>query len=436
VRLDYASREPRAGTWTVDGRLLVLLLVGAGLRLGWIAHVPTDDAAIDRLPDQREYLELGRSLLNGDGLVFVDPRFTDTVYAYRAPAYPWLIALCQADLHVIRVVQALLDTLTILGAYILARRWLDKGPSVFAAFVVMINPFLIYFCGLILSETLFTAMLVWGMALLVMRRPADLNAAPRWGIAWWCGAILLSFSILVRPSAIALPVVLGIAAAFVNRDWRLPYDWRWTPPVATLMVLLTALVLLPWGWRNHRILGSWVWTTTNGGITLYDGLNPDATGASNQSFVRTMPQLRSMNEVDRSKYLADLAWQFVREHPDRALQLSIIKIARTISPIPLSEEYGRNPRTLIVAATYMIPLYVLVVMGLWLAPAGRSIKVYLLAPALYFIVAHSVSVGSLRYRIPADVPMTIIAAMGAASLKRRNDQIPMTNKAPMPNEQG
>ena len=30
-----------------------------------------------------------------------------------------------------------------------------------------VNPFLIYFSGLILSETLFTAMMVWGMVLLL-----------------------------------------------------------------------------------------------------------------------------------------------------------------------------------------------------------------------------------------------------------------------------
>ena len=71
-----------------------------------------------------------------------------------------------ADLRIIRVVQALIDTSTVLAAYLLARRWLSPRASLFAAFIVAINPFLIYFTGLVLSETLFIAMLAWGMALL------------------------------------------------------------------------------------------------------------------------------------------------------------------------------------------------------------------------------------------------------------------------------
>jgi 4-amino-4-deoxy-L-arabinose transferase-like glycosyltransferase len=351
-------------------------------------------------------------------------RFYDTVSAYRTPGYPYLVALCRGNVAVIRVVQSLLDTSSILAVYFLARRWLDKGPAIFPAVFTTLNPFLIYFCGLILSETLFTAMLIWGMALLVMRREADLRGAPRWGIAWWCGAILLALSVLVRPSAIALPVVLGIAAAFVNRHWRLPYDWKWCPPVACLMLVLTAAALLPWAWRNHNhpALKQWIWTTTNSGITLYDGLNPNATGASDQSFVRTMPQLRSLSEVGRSKYLSDLAWRFVREHPDRTIQLALIKLARTWSPMPLSSEY-QDKRLLVISLLYMVPLYVLVLVGLWRGPVARSIKVYLIAPAIYFSIAHMVSVGSLRYRIPADLPMTVIAALGVGALREQRASV-------------
>jgi hypothetical protein len=418
VALDYATREVKP-VRSVDGRIVVLLLLGAALRLSWIATLARDDTALTRLPDQREYLELGRSLVDGKGLIFVDVRFADTVAAYRTPGYPLLVALCRGNVHAVRVAQSLIDTSSILAVYLLARRWLDKGPSIFAAVLIAFNPFLIYFCGLILSETLFTAMLAWGTALLVMRRQADLRGQPRWGIAWWCGAVLLALSVLVRPSAIGLPVTLGIAAAFLNRHWRLPYDWRWCPPVACLMLVLTFLALFPWAWRNHRVLEKWIWTTTNSGITLYDGLNPDATGASDQSFVRTMPQLRSLDEIGRSRYLSDLAWQFVREHPDRAIQLAVIKVLRMWSPMPLSSDYQKDKRLIVISLAYMVPVYGLVLWGLWAGPFAKSIKVYLLIPALYFTVVHAVSVGSLRYRLPADLPMTIIAAMGASALPGR-----------------
>jgi hypothetical protein len=43
-----------------------------------------------------------------------------------------------------------------------------------------------------------------------------------------------------------------------------------------------------------------------------------------------------------------------------------------------------------------------------------SAKVLLIAPAVYLTVAAAASVGSLRYRIPAEVPMAVIAAAAPA----------------------
>lgn len=358
---------------------------------------------------------------------FVDARFADRVYAYRTPGYPLLVAILNGDLRAIRIAQALIDTSTVLAVFLLAGRWLARPGALLVSAIVALNPFLVYFCGLILSETLFTAMLAWGMTLLILRTEAASAVRFPRGVAWFAGLAILALSILVRPSAIGLPLLLSVVAAFVNRDRKLPYDRRWMPPVGTLALLVTLIVLLPWAWRNYRVVGAWVFTTTNGGITLYDGLHPDATGASDQRFVRSMPQLRGMNEVARSSYLADAAWRFVREHPRRALELAGIKIARTWSPVPLSAEYGRDRRTLVAAAVYMIPLYVAVVLGLWFAPASRSIKVYLMAPAVYFTIVHAVSVGSLRYRIPSDVPMAVIAGLAAQAwwLRARRERAPV-----------
>src|SRR5438034_9784831 len=130
---------------------LTLLLIGALLvRVGWVLHLPVDEQALGVLPDQIEYLQLGRNLLDKHSLQFYDERFDQTVRAYRTPGYPALLALCGANIRAIRVVQALLDTSTVLAAYVLARRWLSPNASLFAGLLVAINPFLIYFTGLIL----------------------------------------------------------------------------------------------------------------------------------------------------------------------------------------------------------------------------------------------------------------------------------------------
>jgi 4-amino-4-deoxy-L-arabinose transferase-like glycosyltransferase len=395
------NRAERATRWT----LAAILAIALTIRLAWVLTRPVEYAFADPLPDQQEYLDLGRSLRGGE-LSFSDPRFSQRVHAYRTPGYPILIALCNGDIATTRIAQAIIDTSTVLAAWLIARRWLTERASLFAALLVAFNPYLIYFTGLLLTETLYTSMLAWGMALLIAR-PVR---------AWLAGGAVLALSILVRPGTIALPLILGVIEPFANRRAQPPYLRRWPLPVGTTMLILTILALLPWGYRNHRVVGQWVWTSTNGGITAYDGFNPNATGASDQSFIESMPHVRRMTETDRDGYFRAEAEQFRRENPRRSLELALIKIGRTWSPRPLSDQFSR-PIYIAAAMGYSVPFYVLTLMGLLRAnQPPRAAKFLLIAPAVYLTLAAAASVGSLRYRIPAEVPMAVLASAGLFSL--------------------
>jgi 4-amino-4-deoxy-L-arabinose transferase-like glycosyltransferase len=389
--------------------LVLLLLVALVVRLGWGMTRPTDPASLAQLPDQREYLETARSLLRGEGLGFVDPRFDQRVYAFRTPGYPAFLALCGGNVRIIRAAQALLDTATVLAAFVLARRWLAEEAALIAALLVAFNPFLVYFSGLLLSETLFTAMLAWAMVLLAW--PGAVESIGRARLMWIAGLLLLALSILVRPGAIGLPVGLAILGAFLNRRTTRAYQLGslWPLPVGATALVATALVLLPWAYRNHRVLGQWVWTSTNAGFTVYDGFNPDADGSSRQGFVDEMPQLRRMDEVGRSDYLTGRARDYTDAHPGRITELALAKMARMWSPRPLSDDFSR-PIYVAVALLYGLPFFLVVIVGLFSPSLPGSAKVFLLAPAIYLTAVHAMSVGSLRYRIPAEVPMAVIAA--------------------------
>jgi 4-amino-4-deoxy-L-arabinose transferase-like glycosyltransferase len=360
-----------------------VLLTALALRAGWGLRQPSDPAGLSALPDQQEYLSLGRNLLAGAGLQFTDARFGQSVWAYRTPGYPLLVAACDADVRTIRLVQAILDSSTVLAVFLLARKWLTVELSLLAAAFVALDPLLIFFSGTILSETLFTAMLVWGIVLLFQGRATA-----------WAGGAILALAVLVRPSAILLPAILGLAA---NRK------------IAAAALGMTVLILLPWAMRNHERLGVWVWTTTNSGITRYDGFHPGATGASDQSFVRVMPQLKHMGEVERSQYLNRLADQFIRDNPAECAKLAILKIARLWSPVPLSMQFSR-PLYIMVCLAHSLPLLGLAIVAVPLPRLPRKAKLLLLAPALYFTVIHAASVASLRYRVPADPLLAVLAA--------------------------
>ena len=93
---------------------------------------------------------------------------------------------------------------------------------------------------------------------------------------------------------------------------------------------------------------------------------------------------------------------------------------------------------MIAGIAYWLPLMAMTaaaVVGMILRPAPLSplpdghrgsnfsggAAIYCLLPALYFTVVHGMSVGSLRYRVPADVPMAVVAASCvAAPISRRS----------------
>jgi 4-amino-4-deoxy-L-arabinose transferase-like glycosyltransferase len=387
---------------------MVILVVGVLLRLGWgISHEITE-AGLGGLPDQREYLSLGRNLLRGR-LEFFDARFEESVKAYRTPGYPMLIAACGGNVRVVQMVQGALDASVILAVFLVARVWMEEKGALIAALLVAMNPFLIYFSALVLSETLFVAMLAWGMVVLVVPRRAPIRII--------FGGLILALAVMVRPGAVLLPVILGAMGVMA----RPPSNGERVFAPAGTMVVLTLLVLLPWGVRNKVALGRWIWTTTNGGVTAYDGFNPDADGSSNQGFLAAMPWLKEMGEVERNDYLARKAVDYVRSNPVRAAELAVLHAARTWSPVPLSREYA-SARNVAVAAGYSVPLDLLVLLGIWRGKMPAAGKMFLLTPAVYLTVVHALSVGSLRYRLPAEVGMAVLAAAGVSYLLGRTEQ--------------
>jgi hypothetical protein len=181
------------------------------------------------------------------------------------------------------------------------------------------------------------------------------------------------------------------------------------------------IVLGVWSERNKRVLGERVWLTTNEGITRYDGFNPGADGSSDQGFLKGIPRLRDMDEVQRNNVLSEMAAAYIAAHPVRVGELAARKVARTWSPVPLSEQFG-SAKYVLAGVGYTLPFFLLVAIGVWVGPVGRNVTLVLLTPALYFTVVHAVSVGSLRYRVPAEPAMAVLAGAAVACLwKKRVD---------------
>jgi hypothetical protein len=177
-------------------------------------------------------------------------------------------------------------------------------------------------------------------------------------------------------------------------------------------------VMAPWWVRNAQVYGRFVPTALWTGASLYDGLNPRATGASSMNGFLSAPDIWPLGEEAQDAELFRRAVAFVREHPRRAVTLAAIKAARYWSPWPNADGF-RSPAVALVSALYNVPLLALTALGAWDRRRDPRALVLLAGPLLYFAALHMVFASSMRYRIPAAAPAMGLAAIGIARLPGR-----------------
>jgi hypothetical protein len=219
-------------------------------------------------------------------------------------------------------------------------------------------------------------------------------------------------SVMLRPGAAVLVVVTAVGLLIGRRALAR------RAAAAAMMVLMVVVGLLPWAARNRAVTGDWVWLTTRGGISLYDGLGPRATGASDLSYTKTMPEVQGLSEVEWDRYFKDRAWAEAKSDPGRVVCLAWKKLVRTWSPRPNVKAY-RQGAVATVSAAWMVSLIVLAVLGVWSRRRAMAAWGLMLLPVVVFTVLHMVFVGSVRYRVPTMPLVMVLAATGLAWLVER-----------------
>ena len=379
-------------------------------------------------PDAQYYWLLARTICQGAPYEVVE--WGDIAHkALRVPGYPLFLAICQSVFGenplAVRIVQAALGAASVWLVYRLTLR-VGAGPdcssrkghacqssAMVAAALAAFNPYYVLASELILSEALFMPlMLLTLLGLAAIWRPGGNGeesrtdrVEPRWvGLKAVGVGIAGGAATLTRPSwALFLPLILfgWVVDSVVSRRRR-----KETFQAAGLVALGVVIVMGPWWVRNSRIFGRFVPTAIWLGASLYDGLNPGATGASEMSFLGD-PEFKRLREVEQDQALTRRAVEFARSEPRRVLELAVVKLGRYWSPWPNCREF-QSLWLCAASAVLVVPLYLLMAMGAWELPGAADDYLAGGAVAVFFAV-HLVFVSSIRYRIPAE-----IAAMGLA----------------------
>lgn len=299
--------------------LAAIFSLALGLRVVAALHF---DGAPTFGNDAGWYDFFGHQIAGGHGYSLPDGAATSR----WPPGYPiFLGAIYKASggsAEAARLAQAALGALTAVLAAEFGRRLYGRREGIAAGVIVAVLPVLVLYSALLLSEVLFTFLIMAAFVLAVSRS--------RWSIA--AAGVAFGLATLVRAQGILL--VLPAFGVWWSRGYFDAERRRETAVLAGVIVIAAGATLVPWTIRNATQLHTFAPVATNLGLNLWTGNNPDATGAVMNApvadFERETAQFANpKKEVEFDKLARDAALKYVVHHPLTALGRAPEKLIAT-----------------------------------------------------------------------------------------------------------
>jgi len=397
-------RDATASAGGFRRRLLWILVVAAVLRVALLVLAERRPDRFD-FPDSHRYVRVAKNIAAGLG-----PVESERIQAGTDPLYPYVLSVgiplgfddTPGLMRFGRGVNALFGLASVLLLAFLARRLFGERPALVAATILSVDPILLFFNGLVLTETPYITLLLAGYYCLVLARH------PRRGLAAAAGAgVLLGLATCMRSSSLLMPL------AVMPLVWHFAGGLARRRLAAALIVpVAAAAVLVPTVARNYRLFARFVPVCTNGGASLLDALGPWADGATGMDRIKYPAFPPGAGEYERDRLCRVAALKWAVDHPGETLRLAWAKLRRTWSVTINAADY-RSPLYVLVGwATVAPELLLAAIGGLWLLSQRRFAPLaLLLLPAVYFTLVHMVFVGSVRYRLPAMPFLFVLAGL-------------------------
>ena len=408
-----------------DGAYLVLVVaLGFVVRLAWLLFalrtpVGGGDAAF--------YLQTARSVADGHGY-----EVAGQATALWPPGYSFVLGAALwatpfGDVAMAGALNLVLGTATVALVGLLARRLLGPRSAVVAAALVAMFPSMIMFTGAILTETLCNFLVVAMLAVLLWHpwRATDGSVVlPSIRRVALVGAIA-GAAMLVRPPIVASVLLLPVS-------WWLARAARRASAVrVAVLVGAMCAVVLPWTVRNAARMDAFVPISTNTGINLCIGNNPEAKGGfgvPGYCFDDLPPELTTRGEGERDRVLRQRASDWIVDNPLEQPRLVVLRtytlFANDSAAVAVAESFGNDPWLELQHAqwlrwwadTYFWMVFTLAVLGfvVWLRRRDPRV-VALLMVAVGVVVITWPFFGDGRFKQPM---LPVLALAATVSLRR------------------
>lgn len=368
-----------------------ILLLGLTIRLAVFWLLPDQG-----FPDAMAYRESGESLLS-TGLV-------DAVE--YMPLYPVWTYLWGGGIG-LKLADVFLSVATIWVVHRLAMDIFDNNRvAVIAALCTAIYPHFLFYAVSGLTETAYLLLVCTAYSLMYRER-------------YWTSAAVIVLSILVKPTLDLLaPLLIIVFVVIVHRHSAVHAAMR-----VGAYVLVYLVLMAPWWVHNYEKYGEFVRLNLGDGIVLYSGNNPlnKSGGGVNYSpgdegyeeyaVDRDMGRFKSIEDrVERNDALRRAAYDYIIKNPSHFVELAGVKFIRFWRLWPYAPKYEKPH---LIAAS-LLSYGVVLGLSLWFVLQFTRKHWRVVAPlylfATYLTAVHMATIGSIRYRLPLEPFMIVLAS--------------------------
>ena len=349
--------------------------------------------------------------------------FTQPLYSFfLAPIY-WIVG---REWWTVGFAQIAVAAATALLIYETGRRFISLRAGLLAALIATLNPYLVWHDvhvnREILDQLLLAAIVL--LTLLVGERRGGLGAAAALGV-------VLGLAILGNSRLLLLPFVVGGYLLWRRKGWQ----------TVGVTLAACAIALLPWLVRNQVSVGCFTITTDSRALWKANNLDTYDTLAAGK-FIDDVPNLpgappwpelaadltlagtpTTADECAQMRLYRREVLDFWRDHPGDKAKLMGQAARMLWDPRSFQTEGRSEAGTFVddvrtwVQPLYMIPLYVLALVGFFAIP--RRLAVLFVALLAYNTLAALVFAGATRYRVPWDFVLAFPASVALLDLYDR-----------------
>jgi 4-amino-4-deoxy-L-arabinose transferase-like glycosyltransferase len=380
---------------------LILVIIGIFL----VALLPRLAVAINSrlipINDAAGYDTYALNLLAGKGFVNPEGQLT----SWREPVYPTFLSciyyLFGHSFLAVRIIQAVLGALVCVIIFLTCRRLLGSGIAIISALLCCINLSLIEITEHLFTENLFIFLFALGIFLLLLARENDLGF--RNLIA---AGFVLGLATLTRSVTILFPlfILIFMAADLIFK----PIPRNRLIKIAIVFLLAFSFTIFPWTLRNWRVHKKLVPVVTRTGLGLYSSFVPPDGKTfgfnANDAVTRKAETLNS--EVERSDYLTQETFKYIKNNPRRVVKLELIKLLFFWAPFDWSIFAGEVYNF---SYGFVLPFFIF---GIFITFRRFKDLALIYLPVIYILFCALVTFGIPRFRLPVEPYIIIIAAAG------------------------